>query len=198
MMRSRKSNLPALIARAIIFVAAFSFSVCFSFKQNRAEEKCATFFAESRVLSSSLFLKKKLVFFLSYAEIFVFGFLLLPLLLLSSLPLSKRPKEKKISPEEARAFRSHEAVSSHHHARQKALALLQTLLAFGGSVLPFVIVCARVLVVICEREREREKSGDEEESSEENFFKKFALFPLQSSKVPPSKGKRKKKRRDSK
>tara|TARA_B100001758_G_scaffold43931_1_gene34986 strand:+ start:972 stop:1145 length:174 start_codon:yes stop_codon:yes gene_type:complete len=49
-----------------------------------------------------------------------------------------------------------------------------------------------------EREREREKSGDEEESSEENFFKKFALFPLQSSKVPPSKGKRKKKRRDSK
>jgi hypothetical protein len=95
-------------------------------------------------------------------------------------------------------------VSSHHHARQKALASLQTLLAFGGSVLPFVIVCARVLVVICERERERERERkewrDEEESSEENFtfFKKFALFPLQSSKSPPSKGKRKKKRRDSK
>tara|TARA_B100001540_G_scaffold61156_1_gene55003 strand:- start:3088 stop:3261 length:174 start_codon:yes stop_codon:yes gene_type:complete len=51
-----------------------------------------------------------------------------------------------------------------------------------------------------ERERERKEWRDEEESSEENFtfFKKFALFPLQSSKVPPSKGKRKKKRRDSK
>ena len=176
MMRSRKSNLPARIARAIIFVAAFSFSVCFSFKQNRAEEKCATFFAESRVLSSSLFLKKNW-FFSSLVPKF------LSLASSSSPSSSCRPflsrkdqKEKKISPEEARAFRSHEAVSSHHHARQKALALLQTLLAFGGSVLPFVIVCARVLVVICERERERErereKSGDEEESSEENFFKK--------------------------
>jgi len=51
-----------------------------------------------------------------------------------------------------------------------------------------------------ERERERKEWRDEEESSEGNFtfFKKFALFPLQSSKVPPSKGKRKKKRRDSK
>ena len=190
MMRSRKSNLPALIARAIIFVAAFSFSVCFSFKQNRAEEKCATFFAESRVLSSSLFLKKNW-FFSSLVPKF------LSLASSSSPSSSCRPflsrkdqKEKKISPEEARAFRSHEAVSSHHHARQKALALLQTLLAFGGSVLPFVIVCARVLVVICERERERERERkewrDEEESSEENFtfFKKFALFPLQNPKTP--------------
>ena len=200
MMRSRKSNLPALIARAIIFVAAFSFSVCFSFKQNRAEEKCATFFAESRVLSSSLFLKKNWFFsslvpkFLSLAS--------------SSSPssscrpfLSRKDQKKKISPEEARAFRSHEAVSSHHHARQKALALLQTLLAFGGSVLPFVIVCARVLVVICERERERErerKSGDEEGVERGKFLQKICSFPSPKLQSPPSKGKRKKKRRDSK
>jgi len=42
-----------------------------------------------------------------------------------------------------------------------------------------------------ERERERKEWRDEEESSEENFtfFKKFALFPLQSSKSPPPKEK---------
>ena len=198
MMRSRKSNLPARIARAIIFVAAFSFSVCFSFKQNRAEEKCATFFAESRVLSSSLFLKKNW-FFSSLVPKF------LSLASSSSPSSSCRPflsrkdqKEKKISPEEARAFRSHEAVSSHHHARQKALALLQTLLAFGGSVLPFVIVCARVLVVICEREKRVERRGGVERGKF-HFLQKICSFPSPKLQVPPpSKGKRKKKRRDSK
>ena len=188
MMRSRKSNLPARIARAIIFVAAFSFSVCFSFKQNRAEEKCATFFAESRVLSSSLFLKKNW-FFSSLVPKF------LSLASSSSPSSSCRPflsrkdqKEKKISPEEARAFRSHEAVSSHHHARQKALASLQTLLAFGGSVLPFVIVCARVLVVICEREREREKRVERRggvERGKFHFLQKICSFPSPKLQSPP-------------
>ena len=186
-MRSRKSNLPARIARAIIFVAAFFFSVCFSFKQNRAEEKCATFFAVSRVLSSSSFKKK-----IGFSPLLCRNFCLwLPPPPSSSCRpfLSRKDqKEKKISPEEARAFRSHEAVSSHHHARQKALALLQTLLAFGGSVLPFVIVCARVLVVICEREKRVERRGGVEEArnNKKGRSRRFEGSPNQTRQGPRS------------
>ncbi len=154
----------------------------------RGRKVCDVFCRVPCPFQFSLF-KKKLVFLLSCAEIFVFGFLLL--LLLSPSSLEKTRKKKKISPEEARAFRSHEAVSSHHHARQKALASLQTLLAFGGSVLPFVIVCARVLVVICEREREREKSGETRSRARKiSLSSKNLLFSLSKApKSPPPKEK---------
>ena len=150
----------------------------------------------------SLF-KKKLVFFLSCAEIFVFGFLLLPLLLLSSLPLSKRPERKKnIARRSPRVSIARSGVLAPPRAAKSACFAANSprIRRECSSFCYRLRACTRRYMREREREREREKSGDEEESSEENFtfFKKFALFPLQSSKVPPSKGKRKKKRRDSK
>ncbi len=117
--------------------------------------------------------------------------------------LSKRPERKKnISLEEARAFRSHEAVSSHHHARQKALCC--KLSSYSAGVFFLLLSSARVyssLYAEREREREREKSGVRRggvERGKFHFLQKICSFPSPKLQVPPSKGKRKKKRRDSK
>ena len=199
MMRSRKSNLPALIARAIIFVAAFSFSVCFSFKQNRAEEKCATVFCRVPCPFQFSLFKKKLVFFLSCAEIFVFGFLLLPLLLLSSLPLSKRPKEKKYRPKKpARFDRTKRCPRTTTRGKKRLLCC--KLSSHSAGVFFLLLSSARVYSSLYAREREREREREKEWRrggvERGKFLQKICSFPSPKLQSPPPKEKGRKKRRD--
>ena len=146
----------------------------------------------------SLSFKKKNSLLFSFAEIFVFGFVGPSSSSSSSPPLEKARKKKNISLEEARAFRSHEAVSSHHHARQKALCC--KLSSHSAGVFFLLLSSARVYSSLY-AEREREKSGVRRggvERGKFHFLQKICSFPSPKLQVPPSKGKRKKKRRDSK
>ena len=193
-MRSRKSNLPARIARAIIFVAAFSFSVCFSFKQNRAEEKCATFFAESRVLSSSLFLKKNWFF----SSLVCRNFCLWlppppppPLVVPSSL--EKTRKKKKYRPKKpARFDRTKRCPRTTTRGKKRLLCC--KLSSHSAGVFFLLLSSARVYSSLYarEREREREKSGETRRSRARkiSLSSKNLLFSLSKApKSPPPKEK---------
>ncbi len=107
--------------------------------------------------------------------------------------LSKRPERKKnISLEEARAFRSHEAVSSHHHARQKALCC--KLSSHSAGVFFLLLSSARVYSSLY-AERERKEWSETRRSRARKILlsSKNLLFSLSKAPSPPLEGKKEEK-----
>ena len=159
------------------------------FIQTEPRGKSVRRFPESRVLFSSLFLKKNWFFsslvpkFLSLAS--------------SSSPssscrpfLSRKDQRKKNIARRSPRVSIAQAVSSHHHARQKALALLQTLLAFGGVFFLLLSSARMYSSYVRERERERERERVETRRSRaRKISSKNLLFSLSKLKVPPPKEK---------
>ena len=136
----------------------------------------------------SLF-KKKLVFFLSCAEIFVLGFLLLPLLLLSSLPLSKRPERKKnIARRSPRVSIARSGVLAPPRAAKSACFAANSprIRRECSSFCYRLRACTRRYMR--EREREREKRVERRggvERGKFHFLQKICSFPSPKLQVPP-------------
>ena len=156
----------------------------------RGRKVCDVFCRVPCPFQFSLF-KKKLVFFLSCAEIFVFGFLLLPLLLLSSLPLSKRPERKKnIARRSPRVSIARSGVLAPPRAAKSACFAANSprIRRECSSFCYRLRACTRRYMR--EREREREKRVETRRSRARKISSKNLLFSLSKApKSPPPKEK---------